>query len=147
MCIRDRPYIYPNQYWTTNNLYNKYYSRYINQITDKDSKIVTTEFWLTPLDIHIFDFRYPIFWKDSYYLVNRLEANLIDYLPTKVELLKLTNYDAFTPTDIDMSGGVGGGNNSAEKVYLDNLTKGDNNNNFGSNSMIIGGSGNYIANG
>jgi len=145
--LPNLPYIYPNQYWTTNNLYNKYYSRYINQITDKDSKIVTTEFWLTPLDIHIFDFRYPIFWKDAYYVVNKLEANLIDYLPTKVELLKLTNYDAFTPTDIDLSGGVGGGNNTYEKVYNNNLTSGDGNQNYGNSSMIIGGSKNFIENG
>lgn len=145
--LPNLPYVYPNQFWTTNNLQNTYYSRYINQITDKNSKIVVTDFWLTPLDIHIFDFRYPIFWKDAYYLVNKLDNNPIEGKPSRVELLKLTNYDAFTPTDIDMSGGVGGGNMSGEKVFLDNLTKGDNNNNFGSNSMIVGGSGNYIANG
>ena len=77
---------------------------------------------------------------------------IIDYNPlkeqsTKVELLKLTNYDEFTPTDIDMSGGVGGGNNSYERVFLDNITKGDDNTNYGENSMIVGGTGNYIANG
>jgi hypothetical protein len=151
--LPNLPYVYPNQYWTTNNAYNKYYSRYINQITDKNSKIVIAYFNLTPQDIATFDFRYPIFYinnknEQAYYLVNKI----VDYNPlsnqsTKVELLKLTNYDAFTPTDIDMSGGVGGGNNSAEKVYLDNIIKGDNNNNYGENCMIVGGSGNYIANG
>lgn len=145
--LPNLPYVYPNQYWTTNNLYNKYYSRFINQITDKNSKIVTTNFYLTPTDINKFDFRYPIFWKDAYYLVNSLEYNPLVASTTKVELLKLTNFDAFTPTSVDMSGGVGGSNMSGEKVFLDNLTKGDNNNNFGSNSMIVGGSGNFIANG
>lgn len=143
--LPNLPYVYPNQFWTTNNLYNKYYSRYINQITDKNSKIVVTDFWLTPLDIHIFDFRYPIFWKDAYYLVNKLENNPLEGKPSKVELLKLTNYDAFTPTDIDMSGGVGGGNNSYERVLLDNITNGTGNINYGSDSAIIGGSNNFIA--
>ena len=77
---------------------------------------------------------------------------VIDYDPvnrnsTKVELLKLTYFDAFTPTTIDMSGGVGGGNMSGERVINENITKGQDNTNWGSNSMIVGGSGNFIANG
>jgi hypothetical protein len=151
--LPNLPYVYPNQFWTTNNAYNKYYSRYINQITDKNSKIVVTHFYLDAQDIMDFDFRNPIYYvnksnEGAYYLVNKI----IDYNPlkeqsTKVELLKLTNYDEFTPTDIDMSGGVGGGNNSYERVFLDNITKGDDNTNYGENSMIVGGTGNYIANG
>lgn len=151
--LPNLPYVYPNQYWTTNNCYNKYYSKYINQITDKNSKIVVAWFNLTAQDIRDFDFRNPIYYinkfnEGAYYLVNKI----VDYNPlkdqsTKVELLKLTNYDEFTPTSMDMSGGVGGGNMSGARVFLDNITKGDNNNNYGSNSMIVGGSGNYIANG
>lgn len=145
-------YTYPNQTWTTNNLYNKYYSQYINQITDKNSKIIKTKFYLNSNDIHIFDFRYPIFTfingEQGYYLVNKIE----DYNPlvsesTTVELLKLTEYPIFTPTSIDMSGGLGGGNQGWERTAGDNITKGDDNINLGTDSLIIGGSGNFIANG
>jgi hypothetical protein len=145
-------FTYPNQTWTTNNAYNKYYSQYINQITDKNSKIVRTRFYLNSNDIHIFDFRFPIFTyiagEQGYYLVNKIEEyNPLVSESTMVELLKLTDYPVFTPTDYDMSGGLGGGNTSWERVANDNITKGDSNTNYGSNSMIVGGSGNYIANG
>ena len=145
-------YTYPNQTWTTNNCYNKYYSRRINQITDKNSKIIRTKFYLTSNDIATFDFRYPIFClingEQGYYLVNKIE----DYNPTvsestMVELLKLTDYPMFTPTSIDMSGGLGGSNTSWERVYNDNITKGDNNINYGNSSMIMGGTGNFVGNG
>lgn len=145
-------YTYPNQTWTTNNLYNKYYSQYINQVTDKNSKIIRTRFYLDANDIHIFDFRYPIFTfingEQGYYLVNKIEEyNPLVSQSTMVELLKLTDYPVFTPTDYDMSGGLGGGNTSWERVVGDNITKGTDNTNYGTNSMIVGGSGNFIANG
>jgi len=143
-------FTYPNQTWTTNNAYNKYYSQYINQITDKNSKIVRTRFYLNANDIHIFDFRYPIFTfingEQGYYLVNKIEEyNPLVSESTMVELLKLTDYPVFTPTDYDMSGGLGGGNTSWERVANDNITKGDSNTNYGDSSSIIGGSSNYIA--
>lgn len=145
-------YAYPNQQWTDNNLYNKYYSQYINQITDKNSKIIRTRFYLNSNDIHIFDFRYPIFTfingEQGYYLVNKIE----DYNPlvsesTMVELLKLTDYPVFTPTDSDKGGGLGGGDQGWARTTNDNITKGDNNFNYGDSSMVVGGSENFVSQG
>lgn len=82
-------YLNPSLY-TDNNLYNEYYSKFIEEITDKDSKLLTAYLQLTPFDIQIFDFKY------SYYVLNHaFKVNkIIDFKPntpdvTKVELLKM----------------------------------------------------------
>jgi hypothetical protein len=138
-------YTFPNQTWTTNNLFNKYYSRYLNEITDKDSKIITTNFYLSPLDIHTFDFRRPIFWKDAYYLVNKIiNYNPLERNVTQVELLKLQSYDDFSPTVSEFNGGLGTENTSWERIINGNITNG-NNTNYGNDSAVIGGSGNFIS--
>jgi hypothetical protein len=68
----------------------------INEVTDRDSKIVTMYLYLTAIDISKFEFQNTIFIEDAYYLVNKIiDFNpLIDGL-TKVELLKLKNYQAY----------------------------------------------------
>ena len=142
-------YTFPNQTWTTNNLYNKYWSKYINQITDKNSKIVTAWFNLTPRDIKNLDFRKVIFFKDAYYSLNKV----IDYDPiqrttTKVELVKLKDYDNFTESTVEFNGGLGGSENSYNKTANSGLSNGENNiNNGNETSYILGGSGNFIASG
>lgn len=141
-------YTYPNQQWTTNNLFNKYYSKYIEQISDKNSKIVVTDFYLTPTDIQQFDFRYPIFFKDAYYLVNKI----IDYNPlvkkvTRVELIKLADKDDFVEGTYEFNGGLGGVENAShERNAQQSLVLGESVN-YGENSFIVGGSGNFIAQG
>lgn len=101
--------------WTTNNVYNKYYSQWVNRISDKNSKIIRARFILRPHDIAIFDPRYPIFTvingEQGYYIVNKIE----DYNPlveeaTLCELLKLTDYPVFIPGTYLISDTVGGGN-------------------------------------
>jgi len=142
----------PNQQWTTNNLYNKYYSQYFNQITDKNSKIIKTGFFLTPNDIHNFDFQRPVFTvingQQGYYIVNKIE----EYNPllsevTQVELLKLIDYDAFAGeyTDVDVGDGSGG-NSTNMMVMGNNIVQGPNNTSYGNDSMIVGGNNNFISN-
>jgi len=43
--------------WTNNNLYNKYWSNFINEISDPGSKSITCLLKLTPKDINNLDFR------------------------------------------------------------------------------------------
>lgn len=85
--------------YTTNNLFNRFYSRQINEITDRDAKIVIAWVKLEPHDISQFDFRDTIYLHDAYYYVNKI----IDYNPledelTKVEFIKIKRYDAFVAT-------------------------------------------------
>ena len=139
-------FTYLNLYWTTNNLWNKYHSVDFSRRTDKNSKMVITDFFLNANDIHSFDFRKPVFWKDAYYTVNKLDYNPNETTVTRAELLKLTKYDPFVPTNYLDTSGFGNENVSFEKVKKDNITTGDNNFNDGNATAIIGGSGNVIAN-
>ena len=82
---------------TNSNLYNKFYRTLINQITDKDSALLTAYFYLTPQDINTFDFRDSIQIDYVHYRVNKI----IDYNPlggiTKVELIKIPSDINFKP--------------------------------------------------
>ena len=75
---------------TNANLYNLYHRNYINEVTDKDSKVMTALFYLEPTDINILDFRDQIVIDNSYWRLNRV----MNYNPfkeglTKVELIKI----------------------------------------------------------
>ena len=143
---------FPNAQWTTNNLYNKYYSQYFNQITDKNSKLIRAKFYLDANDIHLFDFQKPIFTtindQQGFYIVNKIE----DYNPlvsesTMVELLKLIDYALFVPDTIVIDEGPWDDNSgSGLKVMGGNYTGGPDNTNVGQESLITGGNKNFIAN-
>jgi hypothetical protein len=91
---------------TNNNLYNAYWSKYIQEITDKDSKIVRGHFHLTPADIEKLSFRDLYFFDGNYFRLNKVE----DYDPINpsvniCEFLFLKTGQTFTAT----TGSVGGG--------------------------------------
>ena len=141
-------YFKPNQFLTNNNLYNKYYSQYINQITDKDSKIVKTRFYLTADDLHRFEFRYPVFTiinnEPGYYLVNKIVFNPLVDETSEVELLKLVDYPIFTPQDVEFNNGLGITDTGTQRTANIPLVSGENNYSNSPTSMIVGGSGNFI---
>jgi len=96
--IPSHVYYYdPAFLYTDNNLWNKYYYRTVLENTDRDSKICTGYFYLTPQDIFSFDFRDRIFIKDTYYYVNSFEYNPVETSLTKVELIKVKGYAAYVP--------------------------------------------------
>lgn len=79
-----------NARWTNENLYNKYWSNFINEISDPASKVIVAKLYLEPKDIYNLDFR-KIYVIDGNYL--RLQK-IIDYDPvldnlTTCEFLKL----------------------------------------------------------
>ena len=80
----------------SNNLFNTYYSSYLAEITDKDSRLLTAFFNLTDLDIFNLDFSKFIFIDGGVYRINKI----IDYAPennelTKVDLLRVVNKEYF----------------------------------------------------
>ena len=82
---------------TNNNLYNKYYQRFISQIVD--GKLLTARFKLTATDILNLDFRNKIFIHDSYWYINKIvdyNANSKDGLTT-VELINVEDGLSFSP--------------------------------------------------
>jgi hypothetical protein len=75
---------------TNANLFNIYHRNYINEVTDKDSKVMTGMFYLEPTDINKLDFRDQIVIDNAYWRLNKV----MNYNPfkeglTKVELIKI----------------------------------------------------------
>ena len=76
----------------TNNLFNTYYSSYMAEVTDKDSRLLTGMFDLTDIDMFNLDFSKFIFIDGGLYRISKIT----DYSPetndlTKVELLRVIN--------------------------------------------------------
>ena len=81
---------YPYAVWTNHNLYNAYWRKQIDEITDKSSRLVTFSANLTPADIRSLDFRKIYVIDNVYYRLNKIS----DYdaanrgALTKIELSK-----------------------------------------------------------
>jgi hypothetical protein len=75
---------------TAANLFNGYWSEYIAEITDKDSKLLTCSLKLNEVDIYNLDFSKLIYIDGSLWRLNKvLDYNPMDFNLTKVELLKV----------------------------------------------------------
>jgi len=153
-------YQYPGQVWTNNNLYVRNYQRFIEQITNQNSKIVIMWIRLRPTDISMFSFRTPIFIDGSYYLVNKIfEYDPQKDEPVKVEFLRLAYVDAPITEDIEIwNNGEGfvsginyginvnpnGNNPNGVNALSTGLSVGENNISNGIQSGVIGGEFNFI---
>jgi hypothetical protein len=78
--------------YPTTNLFNAYYSDYMAEITDKDSRLLTCNALLNTVDILNLDFS-KIVWIDGVaFRLNKVDAfNPMEYTTTKIELLKAIN--------------------------------------------------------
>jgi len=75
---------------TAANLFAGYWSEYIAEITDKDSKLLTCSVKLNEIDIYNLDFSKLIYIDGSLWRLNKvLDYNPMDFNVTKVELLKV----------------------------------------------------------
>jgi hypothetical protein len=98
---------YTGQLQVTNaGLYNVYHRNYINEITDKDSKVMTAMFYLEPTDINTLDFRDQIVIDNAYWRLNKV----MNYNPfkeglTKVELIKVKDAVTFNKRDKNLNAG------------------------------------------
>ena len=91
---------------TNANLYNLYHRNYINEVTDKDSKVMTAMFYLEPIDINKLDFRDQIVIDNSYWRLNKV----MNYNPfkeglTKVELIKIKEPVTFQKSEKSLNAG------------------------------------------
>lgn len=78
--------------YPTTNLFNAYYSDYMSEITDKDSRLLTCNALLNSVDILNLDFS-KLIWIDGVtFRLNKVDAfNPMEYTTTKIELLKAIN--------------------------------------------------------
>lgn len=82
-------YIQATTYPTTN-LFNAYYSEYMAEITDENSKLLSCQVLLNTLDIKDLDFGKYVYIDNTLYRINLVDSyNPINYTTTKVELLKV----------------------------------------------------------
>ncbi|CAB5218306.1 hypothetical protein UFOVP212_12 [uncultured Caudovirales phage] len=98
---------YDTTHYTNNNLYNVYYSDYINEISNQNSKIVTAYLNLTPRDIATLDFR-NTFYIDKYHLrLNKIfDYNFVNESLTKCEFIRINKTNPFIPDKPITIGGV-----------------------------------------
>lgn len=76
--------------YPTTNLFNAYYSDYMAEITDKDSKLLTCQVLLNSKDILQLDFSKMVWIDGVLFRINKvLNYNPMNYTTTKVELLKV----------------------------------------------------------
>lgn len=95
--------------YTDNNLFNRFYRQFIEEITDKDSKIVTGSFYLRPSDMYNLDFK-KIYYVDGHAMRLQKVADYNAKNPgvTKCEFLKIKSGVTFVPdSTLSGLGGVG----------------------------------------
>lgn len=133
--------------FSNNTLFNKYYEKFIQEITDVNSKVVTGHFYLSPSDIKNLSFSKQYYFEGQYFRLNKVENyNPINPI-TKCEFLKLNLSEVFSPSTTVSRGGAGllVGTNRAPLFSRSNGQL-INNNSVGSVNQRVVGSNNYISN-
>ena len=107
-CFTAKAYFYGTKpAFTTANLYGLYWLKNINEITDKDSKLVTAYFHLTPLQMSNLSFRKYYKIDNQYYRLNKVDYDLNSNDPIQIEFLKLKVAPAFVSESTTTNGGQG----------------------------------------
>lgn len=96
-----------NASYSNNNLYNKYWSQFIDEITDYNSSIVTGWFWLSPVDVLEIDFRHIYRFSNQNFRLNKVyNYNPSQSSLTKCDFIKVKQGIPFTPTTKVIKGSV-----------------------------------------
>lgn len=107
-CFTAKAYFYGTKpAFTTANLYGQYWLKNINEITDKDSKLVTAYFHLSPLQMSNLSFRKYYKIDNQYYRLNKVNYDLNSNDPIQIEFLKLKVAPAFISESTTTNGGQG----------------------------------------
>ena len=92
---------------TTANLYNSYWLKTITEITDKDSKLVSGYFHLSPNQLANLSFRKYYKIDKQFYRLHQVEYDLNSNEPVKIEFLKIKSAPNFIPQTTTTNGGSG----------------------------------------
>lgn len=97
---------YNTTQYTNNNLFNRYHKKFIDEISDKDSKIVTAYFRINEADILNLDFRNQFYFENQLFRLNKIyDYNPIESEVTKCEFLKLKEATPFVTSSVSVTGG------------------------------------------
>jgi hypothetical protein len=94
--------------YTNGNLFNRYWKKTIEEITDKDSKIITAKFQLNEVEFNALSFRKIYLLNKQYYRLYTIKHDLNSDGLVEIELLKLKTAPAFTLVSGTGNGGSGG---------------------------------------
>ena len=131
---------------SNNNLYNKYYKKFIEEITDVNSKIVKGWFYIKPSDIANLSFREQYYFDGAYFRLNKIENYNPSNPITKCEFLKLKDANTFVSDTATANGSIDAkiGVEDVPKFYDGNAQL-RNNNSIGNRSHNVEGNDNYIS--
>jgi hypothetical protein len=131
---------------TNNNLYNKYYKKFIEEITDTNSKIVKGWFYLRPSDIANLSFRAQYYFDGAYFRLNKIENYNPSNPITKCEFLKIKDANVFVSDTATVNGAIDAkiGVEDVPKIYDGNAQL-RNNNSIGNRGHNVTGENNYIS--
>lgn len=92
--------------YTNGNLFNRFHRKYIQEISDSDSRIFIGYFNLKPIDISSLDFRNQFYFEDTYWRLNKIyDFNPLQSELTKCEFVKLREYNNPTISSGTIRGG------------------------------------------
>jgi hypothetical protein len=97
-----------NMIYTNGNLFNRYWKKTIEEITDKDSKIIKGKFRLNEVEFSELSFRKIYLLDKQYYRLYSVKHNLNSNNLVDLELLKLKAAPAFSLVTGSGNGGSGG---------------------------------------
>ena len=146
---------------TDNNLYNKYHSKFIREITDKDSKIVRCFVNMDAYDFNQWRFSDLYYFDNAYFRLNKIDGfNPTSTDLTKLEFMKLKEVSPFKPTLTEAQGdgvpfepntddgtGDSGGIQQQEYMPLKGITQGikKDTNTYNSQSATVKGTQNLVS--
>jgi hypothetical protein len=129
---------------TNNNLYNKYHRTELEEQTNKDSKMVTAWFLLSPADIYNLDFKAQYFFDNAYFRLQEVKYKPNSYEVSECKFLKLNISTPFVPTTGVIVGGYDDEIGEENKpVIKSTLMSGDNTVSLRSGTLV--GRDNYVA--
>ena len=108
---------------TSNNIYNVYHKKGIEEITNKDSKLVTFYVKLSEVEINNLSFRNSYFIDKQYYRLYEIDFDSNSEEPAKLTFLKLAVAPAFVPYNLVTNGGGGGEGSAYAKTGIRNGTQ------------------------
>ena len=108
---------------TSNNIYNLYHKKGIEEITNKDSKLVTYYVKLSEVEINKLSFRNLYFIDKQYYRLYEIDFDSNSEDPAKLTFLKLAVAPAFVPYNLVTNGGGGGEGSAYAQIVNRNGTQ------------------------
>lgn len=136
---------------TNNSLFNKYHLGALKQISNRDSKLISGWFYLTPKDIRNLTFRNVYYFDNSYFRLYSIENYDPNKPITKCKFTKLISVNPFEDGSLPLYGGdfstgeVVDGVSNIEDAPFFGYDRNESNNNYSQKSGTVQGENNRVA--